>query len=137
MEVVEQAAQLGVHLLPGRPAVSRPEPAGQLEQAVTPAVGQMQDSGEYGEQGGRRLDAALLQPCVVVGADGGEHGDLFSAQPRHTSATGVGQTDGARGQLGPPLLGEFSQLVRMRFARHGASVALSAGREGGKDFSPG
>jgi hypothetical protein len=34
--------------------------------------------------------AALLEPQVVVGADPGEHGQLFAPQPRNPSAAGGG-----------------------------------------------
>jgi hypothetical protein len=68
-------------------------------------VAQVQDAGERGRG---RLDAALLEPGVVLGADLGEQGDLFAAQPGHPARRAVvGQPDRAEAEFAAPCLEEF------------------------------
>lgn len=120
-ELVEQAAQLRLHLLYGLATGAFRLPAGQLEEVIALVVAEMEDLGQSGQHRRGRLDTALLQARVVVGADGGKQGDLLTAESCNTPrATGVGQSDGTRAQLGPARLEEISQLVQMRVAGHGS-----------------
>jgi hypothetical protein len=51
---------------------------------------ELEDAGESLEDLDRRIViTTLLQPEVVVGADPGEHGYLFAAQPVHSSHMGI------------------------------------------------
>ncbi|MFE6624449.1 alcohol dehydrogenase catalytic domain-containing protein [Streptomyces sp. NPDC057740] len=64
----------------------------------------------------RGLDAALSEAGVVVGADGGQHGDLLTTRPHHPTKAAAGQSDGGRGELGTTRLEEFTQVMAVRIA---------------------
>lgn len=67
------------------PPVTRPW-RGQAEQVIGCRLVEVQDPGQRLEDldGGVAV-AALLEPRVVVGADPGEHRDLFTPQPRDSA----------------------------------------------------
>jgi hypothetical protein len=94
--------------------------------------------GEGGQHGGGRLDAALFQAGVVVGADDGELGDLLAAQARHPARrAGLGQAHGAGAQLGTAGLEEFPQLVEVCVAGHGHQCRTAGTPPEGEAFIPG
>jgi hypothetical protein len=63
---------------PARPGVGL---AGDLVQVGLLVLVQPQGTSEGGQDGRGRLDAALLQPRVVIHADRRDLGDLLTAQP--------------------------------------------------------
>lgn len=70
--------------------------AGQPEEVFALVVVEEQGAGETVEHGCGRLEATLFQPCVVVGGDRGELGDLFTAQADDAAGPRrIGQSDGA------------------------------------------
>src|SRR6202020_3112657 len=70
--------------------------------------------------------AALLQPQVVVGADPGEHGDLFAPQPGDAAHPGDRQPDAlGLDQLpaGPQVVTEHVLLAHLTYGNHRGQVA--------------
>src|SRR4029077_16941777 len=73
---------------------------------------------------GNSRQVAPLQLRVVVGADPGEHGDLFTTQSRDTAATIGGQSDLLRGDPGAsggqelPYLALAVHPMRLRSLAH-------------------
>ena len=66
------------------PPVTRP--CGQAEQVIGSRMVEVQDPGQrIADLDGGVAVAALLEPQVVVGADPGEHRDLFAPQPRDST----------------------------------------------------
>ena len=63
--------------------------AGEVEQVLPLGVVELQGTGDGVEDVvGHAADVALLQADIPVGADPGEHGDLFAAQPGHSPPPG-------------------------------------------------
>ncbi len=83
----------------------------------------------------RRLDPSLLEAGVVVGTDGGQHGDLLAAQARDPPRTCVGQTDGGWVELGAACFEERAEIGAVEIAVHAISVARGWGMSQG-EFSP-
>lgn len=131
-EVVEQPLQLRLDLLPGTPPGPGGRPAYQAEEVVALVVVQPQDPGQGGQDRGRRLDAALFEAGVVVGADRDEPRHFLPPQTRHPPGpAGVGQSRAPRADLGAPGLEELPQLIEVCVAGHVPSVAPAPRRTGG------
>ena len=66
---------------------------------------------------------AALEALVVLGTHSGDEGDLFSAQPRHSTTTAeVGQPDLLGGELGTPRREELADGVVGLHANDGTPI---------------
>ena len=143
-ELVEQAAHGRADVLgpaPARPGVGL---AGQLVEVGLLVFVQPQRARRgWHEHGRRGLNAALLQPRVVVDADGGEPGDFLAAQPGRPCAwcSSLGQADLPRRELrAPASLEEFANFVGMTvldscpIVKPGEGVRAWAGSFPGRDL---
>jgi hypothetical protein len=71
---------------------------------------------------GDAADVALLQVDVPVGADTGEHGDFFAAQPGYAPPAGVREPDPLGGELGAAGGEEVPDLGAVVHGLHATSV---------------
>lgn len=93
-EVFQQALELRLYLLPGAAPDAGGLFAGEFEQVIALVVVEVEGLCERTEDRLGGVEAALLQPGVVVGGDRGEQGDLFAAQSR--DSTGAGRVGSGR-----------------------------------------
>lgn len=125
-EVVQQPPQAGLDLLYRDSARPRLVPAREPEHVVALVVVQAQDLGKAFQYRLRRLSPALFQPRVVVGADGREQGHFLAAQTLDPSPSpGLRQSDHGGAELHPAGLEEGAQLIAVRVAAHGSSLAAN------------
>jgi hypothetical protein len=86
-------------------------------------VAELQGAGDGVEDVvGDAADVALLQADVPVGADAGEHGDFFAAQPGYAPPAGVREPDLLGGELGAAGGEEVADLGAVVHGLHATSV---------------
>ncbi len=113
-------------------AADRASPVGgadQVEQVGPFGLVELQGPGDaFEDVFGRTVGVSAFEAGVVLDADAGQHGHLFSAQAGHAAPGPIGGQSGlVRGNLGPPRSQELPDVIPRLHTLHGRGVRAGYG----------